>query len=95
MYLLNRWLKKQNCLLNGTQLEEGVVVEEFKKEMGGLVYFNETDDEEPISLFENESHAETYPFSTRWIPQEERYFLIKCFSFHLGTDMSITQVMVF
>ena len=76
--------KAELASLNGTQLEEGVVVEEFKKEMGGLVYFNVTDDEEPISLFENESHAETYPFSTRWIPQEERYFLIKCSQFPLG-----------
>ena len=53
--------------------------------MGGLVYFNLNDDEEPISLFGfDDSHAETYPFSTRWIPQEDRYFLIKCSQFPLG-----------
>jgi len=79
--------KAELTFLNGTQLEEGVVVEEFEKKMGGLVYFNLLEsefDEVPISLFKNESHAENYPFSTRWIPQEERYFLIKCSQFPLG-----------
>jgi prepilin-type N-terminal cleavage/methylation domain-containing protein len=77
--------KAELTFLNGTQLEEGVNQDIFTKTMGGLVYFNLNDEEEPISLFGfDESDAETYPFSTRWIPQEERYFLIKCSQFPLG-----------
>ena len=52
--------------------------------MGGVVNFNTTPSGEPISLFGFEnSHIETYPTSTRWIEEEDRYFLIKCSQFPL------------
>ena len=70
-------------LLNGDQLEEGPNQELLSKEMGGVIYFNQTT-EEPVSLNGfDDSHKETYPYSIRWIPEEERYFLIKCSQFPL------------
>jgi len=70
--------------LNSQQLEEGVNQDIFAKEMGGVVNFNTTANGDPISLFGFEnSHKETYPTSTRWIEEEDRYFLIKCSQFPL------------
>jgi hypothetical protein len=56
------------------------------KEMGGVVWFNKTqeNDPKPVSLYGyDENHQETFPYSHRWIPEEERYFLIKCSQFPL------------
>ena len=70
--------------LNSQQLEEGVNQDMFAKEMGGIVNFNTTSNGEPISLFGfDNSHKETYPTSTRWIDEKDRYFLIKCSQFPL------------
>lgn len=70
------------ALMNSNQLEEGVNQDLLTKETGGVVYFNLTDNQEPISLIGfDDSHKELYPYSTRWIPEEERYFLIKCSQF--------------
>ena len=71
-------------VLNSDQLEEGTNQDLLTKEMGGVVYFNLTEDQEPVSLYGfDDSHKELYPWSTRWIPEEERYFLIKCSQFPL------------
>ena len=62
-------------VLNSDQLEEGTNQDLLTKEMGGVVYFNLTEDQEPVSLYGfDDSHKELYPWSTRWIPEEERYF---------------------
>jgi prepilin-type N-terminal cleavage/methylation domain-containing protein len=72
------------AFLNGDQLEEGTNQELLTKEMGGVVYFNLTPQQDPISLFGyDDGHKETFPWSTRWIPEEERYYLIKCSQFPL------------
>ena len=73
-----------DSILNGSQSEEGQNVELYTKDSGGVVYFNVSNeiDRKPISLqgYEDKD-KETYPWSTRWIPEEERYFLIKCTQF--------------
>ena len=76
--------KTSLAILNGDQLEEGSNQDLLTKEMGGVVYFNQTENQEPVSLFGFvEEHEKTYPWSTRWIPEEERYFLVKCSQFPL------------
>ncbi len=70
------------ALMNSNQLEEGVNQDLLTKETGGVVYFNLTENQEPISLIGfDDSHKELYPYSTRWIPEGERYFLVKCSQF--------------
>lgn len=70
--------------LNGNQPQEGSNVELFTKEMGGVIYFNKTEDQFAVSLFGyEETDQETFPWSTRWIPEEERYYLVKCSQFPL------------
>ena len=76
--------KSSDTILNGEQQEEGANVEFYTKDTGGIVYFNMSNDlnRSPVSLYGfNDDHKETYPHSTRWIPEEERYFLIKCSQF--------------
>lgn len=70
--------------LNDDETEEGPNQDIFMKEMGGTVMFNKTTSGDPVSLFGfDENHQETFPYSHRWIPEEERYFLIKCSQFPL------------
>lgn len=70
--------------LNDDETEEGPNQDLFMKEMGGIVMFNKTTSGDPVSLFGfDENHQETFPYSNRWIPEEERYFLIKCSQFPL------------
>ena len=70
--------------LNDDETEEGPNQDLFMKEMGGSVMFNKTTSGDPVSLFGfDENHQETFPYSNRWIPEEERYFLIKCSQFPL------------
>jgi len=70
--------------MNSDQLEEGANQDLLTKETGGVVYFNLTENQEPVSLVGfDDSQKEIYPYSTRWIPEEERYFLIKCSQFPL------------
>ena len=77
--------------LDSTQMEEGELVESYQKVLGGVVPFNRSGDNEPISLsgFTDEEKS-TYPHSTRWIPEDERYFLIKCTQF--GWDKENEQI---
>ena len=70
--------------LNDDETDEGPNQDLFMKEMGGTVMFNKTTSGDPVSLFGfDENHKETFPYSHRWIPEEERYFLIKCSQFPL------------
>lgn len=77
--------------LDSTEMEEGDLVESYEKDLGGVVPFNRSANNEPISLsgFTDEEKS-TYPYSTRWIPEDERYFLIKCTQF--GWDKVSTDV---
>ena len=54
--------------LDSTEMEEGDLVESYEKDLGGVVPFNRSADNEPISLsgFTDEEKS-TYPYSTRWI----------------------------
>ena len=69
------------------QAEEGVNIPTYTSDAGGVINFNlsstfNTSDPVPVSLYGFEdSHKENYPSSSRWIPQEDRYFLIKCTQF--------------
>jgi prepilin-type N-terminal cleavage/methylation domain-containing protein len=70
--------------LNDDKTDEGPNQDIFTKEMGGTVMFNQTASGDPVSLYGfDENHQETFPYSNRWIPEEERYFLIKCSQFPL------------
>lgn len=70
--------------LNDDETDEGPNQDIFMKEMGGTVMFNQTASGDPVSLYGfDENHQETFPYSNRWIPEEERYFLIKCSQFPL------------
>jgi prepilin-type N-terminal cleavage/methylation domain-containing protein len=72
--------------LNDDETDEGPNKDIFVKEMGGTVRFNQTKSEDPVSLYgfdKAKNHQETFPYSNRWIPEEERYFLIKCSQFPL------------
>ena len=71
-------------VLNSDQLDEGPNQDFFEKKKGGVVFFNISENDDPISLYGyDDVHKETYPWSTRWIPEEDRYFLIKCSQFPL------------
>ena len=73
-----------SSILNDDETEEGPNQDLLMKEMGGTVMFNKTNLGDPVSLFGfDENHQETFPYSNRWIPEEERYFLIKCSQFPL------------
>ena len=59
--------------------EEGTMKEDWQSLSGGAsVPFNESTAGQPISLLGLESFKEIAPYSQRWIPEGERYFLIKC-----------------
>ena len=69
--------------MNSNQKEEGNIVENFNKEEGGVVYFKNFEGLPVCLKGYEDSHKTTYPWSTRWIPEHERYFLIKCSQFPL------------
>ena len=75
-------------LNNPDNQQEGENVQDFKKDFGGLINFNTTTLEgtsQPVSLFGfSEEDQTTYPYSNRWIPESERYFLIKITQFPFG-----------
>ncbi len=83
--------QEEQDYLDSTQREEGEPVESYQKVLGGVVPFDRSVDNEPISLsgFTDEEKS-TYPHSTRWIPEDERYFLIKCTQF--GWDEENEQI---
>ncbi|MDG1138910.1 MAG: prepilin-type N-terminal cleavage/methylation domain-containing protein [Opitutales bacterium] len=71
-------------LNNASNEKEGEMVDSFDKDAGGTVYFNRVN-EHPVSLsgYENEDWK-TPPHSYSWIPEAERYFLIKVSQFPFG-----------
>lgn len=74
--------EEEQLYLDSTQMEEGEIIESYKKDLGGIIYFNRNMDDSPISLSGfSDADKITYPLSTRWIPEDERYFLIKCVQF--------------
>lgn len=77
--------EEEMAYLNSDQIEEGNVIEQYRKDLGGVVYFNRSEGQEPISLSGfDEEDIDTYPHSSRWIPESERYFLIKCTQFPIN-----------
>jgi prepilin-type N-terminal cleavage/methylation domain-containing protein len=61
--------------------QEGKIIDSFDKDAGGTVYFNRTN-EGPVSLHGHENEDwKTPPYSFSWIPEDERYFLIKVSQF--------------
>lgn len=65
--------------------EEGTMQQSWQSLSGGAnVPFNESTDGKPISLLGLESFKSIAPYSQRWIPQGERYFLIKCSQYPIG-----------
>ena len=83
-------VKEQNqaYLNNPENKQEGENIESLKKDFGGLINFNSTilgGSTQPVSLFGfNEQDVTTAPFSYRWIPESDRYFLIKITQFPFG-----------
>ena len=88
--------KAELAFLNGTQLEEGVNQDIYSKTMGGLVYFN-------LKMMRNQFHfsdsmtlmPKLTLFQQGGFHKKRDIFSLNVLSFHLGTDMSITQAMVF
>ena len=78
----------QSYLNNPENKQEGENVDDLKKDFGGLINFNSTTlggSTQPVSLFGfNEADVTRAPFSYRWIPESDRYFLIKITQFPLG-----------
>ena len=79
--------QEEQDYLDSTQMEEGEIIEDYKKDLGGIIYFNRNEGNIPISLSGfSEDDKITFPFSTRWIPENQRYFLIKCTQFGWDQD---------
>jgi prepilin-type N-terminal cleavage/methylation domain-containing protein len=75
-------------LNNSSNQEEGENIADFQKEFGGLIQFNTTSQDgvmTPVSLFGYSEDDQNSPlFSSRWLPEEDRYFLIKITQFPFG-----------
>ena len=64
--------------------QEGTMQSTWQSLSGGAnVPFNESNGR-PVSLVGLEPFKEVPPYSQRWIPEEERYFLIKCSQYPIG-----------
>ena len=74
----------ENKMNDPDDLEEGNTQESWQSLSGGAnVPFNDSNGR-PISLVGLESFKEVSPYSQRWIPEGERYFLIKCSQYPIG-----------
>ena len=61
--------------------QEGETIDSFDKDFGGTIYFNRNNSG-PVSLRGHEgTEWKTPPYSSRWIPESERYYLIKITQF--------------
>ena len=75
----------ENKMNSSDQPEEGSMKQAWESLSGGPnVPFNESTDGKPISLLGLESFKSVAPYSQRWIPESERYFLIKCSQYPIG-----------
>ena len=64
---------------SSNELNEGSMQRDWQSLSGGpSVPFNQSIEGTPISLLGLESSKALAPYSQRWIPEGERYFLIKC-----------------
>jgi prepilin-type N-terminal cleavage/methylation domain-containing protein len=64
---------------SSNELNEGSMQRDWQSLSGGpSVPFNQSMEGTPISLLGLESSKALAPYSQRWIPEGERYFLIKC-----------------
>ena len=74
----------ENKMNDPDDLEEGNTQESWMSLSGGAnVPFNDSNGR-PISLIGLESFKDVSPYSQRWIPEGERYFLIKCSQYPIG-----------
>jgi prepilin-type N-terminal cleavage/methylation domain-containing protein len=80
--------KRLEGMNNPENKQEGENVDDLKKDFGGLINFNSTTlggSTQPVSLIGfNEEDETKAPFSYRWIPESDRYFLIKITQFPFG-----------
>ena len=68
-------------LNNEENKQEGEIVNLYEKDLGGTVYFNRNK-AKPVSLWGYEGEEwKTPPYSYRWIPESERYYLVKITQF--------------
>ncbi len=75
----------ENKMNTPGELEEGSMKDSWQSLSGGAsAAFNQAADGKPISLLGLESFKEIAPYSQRWIPEGERYFLIKCSQYPIG-----------
>ena len=75
----------ENKMNTPDEPEEGTMKTDWQSLSGGAsVPFNESTDGKPISLLGLESFKSIAPYSQRWIPEGERYFLIKCSQYPIG-----------
>ncbi len=74
----------QSFLNNPENKQEGENVVDLQKDSLGVINFNKITSG-PVSLFGfSEEDKTTAPFSYRWIPESDRYFLIKITQFPFG-----------
>ena len=74
----------QNLINDASSLVEGKMQVSWTSESGGSsVMFNQTSNGEPLSLVGIKGNETEFPYSARWIPEGERYFLIKCSQYPL------------
>lgn len=68
---------------SGSQ-EDGQMQESWISESGGSSFpFNQSTQGEPLSLLGMKGSETGPPWSNRWLPESERYFLIKCSQYPL------------
>ena len=74
----------KNLMIDSGSQEEGKMQELWINESGGSnVPFNQSAKGEPLSLLGMEGSETGPPWSNRWLPEAERYFLIKCSQYPL------------
>ena len=74
----------RNLINDASSLVEGKMQASWTSESGGSsVTFNQTSDGIPLSLVGIKGNETEFPYSARWIPEGERYFLIKCSQYPL------------
>ena len=72
-------------MMNETNsLVEGIKQDSWRNETGGsVVPLNQSSSGIPLSLVGMKGNEEQPPWSNRWIPEADRYFLIKCSQYPL------------
>jgi prepilin-type N-terminal cleavage/methylation domain-containing protein len=74
----------RNLINDASSLVEGKMQASWTSESGGSsVTFNQASNGAPLSLVGIKGNEAEFPYSARWIPEGERYFLIKCSQYPL------------